>query len=141
MFVLFRRVVVMTGTTKILPLFDGGGLLETSSGEISRAELGTGSLTPACRPTDPETSREAAELVDTEGCEGKFLRALLKLGQATAYEVADICDHPVPESIRKRAGRLKSFGLIVCCSSGMTPNGRRCEKFQLTTLGRKVCER
>lgn len=40
------------------------------------------------RSSDPETSKAAAESVDPEGQQGQLMRALIRLGTGTCYELA-----------------------------------------------------
>lgn len=95
------------------------------------------------RKSDPVTSQmAAAEIADKlHGCELVFLQALARLGTATAYQVATSQRvWPNSTTIRKRAGGLKTKGLIaVVDRNGKVPEtGRRCERFRLTNEGKEA---
>lgn len=66
------------------------------------------------RKTDPATSSQAASRTDLSAAQSIFVFALMKLGQATAQEVAvtavrDYSARQQPETIRKRAKELQQM--------------------------------
>lgn len=121
---------------KQLDLFDNS--------DVAVSQYGTPIDTkPLARRDDPETSKVAAESVDTSQCELIFLKTLKDIGTfASAYEVADVQNEwPVRDTIRKRAGALKFKELIVVVDRlGVTRDGRSCERFLVTQKGLKVIE-
>lgn len=89
------------------------------------------------RPTDPDTSHEAARRTNVGRGQDIVLRTLFAHGPLTDFEIARIAGED-KGSMSKRRGELRDeFRWVERAEDdGVSPTGSRAARWQLTDLGR-----